>query len=56
MEIRIIGNAKEIAALVVAVQERQSVTWGDIKTLKKREFVPESAQGVSKGGVKQKCC
>ena len=60
MEISIKGNPKEIAALVLELQERQGddcakCDRGEDK-LNAPAFVPHDSNGINNEGISQKCC
>jgi hypothetical protein len=60
VEVTIKGNPKEIAALVLELQERQGddCTGSDMgaKTSAEPVFVPHDSNGINNEGVSQKCC
>ena len=57
MEVTIKGNAKEIAALVLELQERQvnDCTGSELaaKTSTEPAFVPHDSNGINNEGIKQ---
>lgn len=60
MEILIKGNSKEIAALVLELQERQGDECAKCDrgaaTLNASAFVPHDSNGINNEGISQKCC
>ena len=53
MEVTIKGNAKEIAALVLELQERQGDCDMGENTSAEPAFVPHDSNGINNEGVKQ---
>lgn len=60
MKIVIEGNPKEIAALVLVLQERQGddCTGCDkeARTSAEHAFVPHDSKGINNEGISRKCC